>query len=749
MNISDLSPTPSPDPYPYPYPYPYHSYYTKELFWNVRDIQAFVLLSLLLQCFLFSCASERRRTNKSWLVTLISSAYFLADWVAPFTIGLISVRLSKGVCETSNEEPYHVDSRNTNKGCSPDAYHYKVISTYLTFWAPFLLLHLGGPDNVTSFSAEENNMWLQQMIRLISQTVSTILIFIRFAEGRFTFASHLVFLAGTIRYMERVHSLYLARSGGLIESSATRAKLQAGPDFEKLSEAQRAMGEANLPTKVESVQLPPKKFKPHSPSLRYVELEFDTTNDQLDEKSLLQFALCFYNNFKGLFFGVLRYSHEQRQFTRDFFLKRCSRDAFKLAEIELSFLHKDLHTKTGTPRLDGNPLARIITFLLIAAASVLYYQRNSLERVRRKHWEFHLEHRKYESLLIAIGISYALVFGALILEIVSLLMVLLSSRNVIAFNYYNWVKPIANAMVNMRKWKESFSKCNFICYYLHHRTPRQISFTAEFLFIGPALEACKLARKVTSEIVSESLKDKIYTELKTRSELAQNVEIATKICSQRGNWILMQRSCYSKLKWSLGEVEYGRSFLLWHIATDLVCYNAKDCDNDASISDRRFCKDISEYLLYLFLAKPTMIAPAAGNSVKIFQDTSLEAERLFHKRSITHHDQACQAILSVNTDIKPAILKGDASESVLFDAGILAKQLSGFNADKRWSVMSGVWMELLTYAAFHSKGTDHAHQPSQGGELLTFVWLLMNHLGLGMQFREERARTGYRVVVTK
>ncbi|KAG5538820.1 hypothetical protein RHGRI_019390 [Rhododendron griersonianum] len=696
---------------------------------------------MFLHCFLFACASKRRRTNKTWLLTLISSAYFLADWVAPYAIGLISVRLSK-FCDTDKERfrllnDYDENSEESSFKCSPHAYQYLVTSFYLSSWAPFLLLHLGGPDNVTSLSAEENNMWLQQLIRMISQIVTTIVIFIRFAPYyRFNWTSHLIFLAGTIRCMERVHSLYLARSGGLKESSATQVKLQAGPDFGIFSEAQRAMREANLPTQVERVQLPPKKFKPHSP-IRWgdVELVFNT-NDQLDEKSLLQFALCFYNNFKGLFFGDVSYSHEQRHFTRDFFLRRSSHDAFKLAEIELSFIHKDLHTKTGNPRVDGNPISRIITLLLISVAAFQLYQIGFFNP------------SALDSLVDS-GISYALMFGALIIEIVSLLMVLLSGRNVVAFNYYNWVKPIANAMVNMRTWKESFSKCNFICYHLRHRTPRQISSIAEFLFIGPALKAWKLERKVTSESVSESLKEKIFMELKTRSDLADNVEIATKICSQRGDWILMQTSCYSKLKWSLGEVEYGRSFLLWHIATDLVCDKTEDCNNDASKSDRRFCKDISEYLLYLFLAKPTMLAPAAGDWVKIFKDTSLEAQRLFRKRSITDHGKACQEILSVNTDLKPAILKGDASESVLFDACILAKQLVGFNADKLWSLMSGVWMELLTYAAFHSKGTDHAHQPSQGGELLTFVWLLMNHLGLSKQFRKERPRTVYRVGVKK
>ncbi|KAH7864515.1 hypothetical protein Vadar_030433 [Vaccinium darrowii] len=211
----------------------------------------------------------------------------------------------------------------------------------------------------------------------------------------------------------------------------------------------------------------------------------------------------------------------------------------------------------------------------------------------------------------------------------------------------------------------------------------------------------------TSSTVSKSLKDKIFKELCTRSKLAPDVETATMICSRRGDWALNQRSSHRQLKWSLGEVENGHSLLLWHIATDLLLYNINASENDAWCSEQEFCKEISEYLLYLLLTKPAVMAPIA------------------------------------------VILKGDASASVLFDACRLAKQLKGFKEDKRWSLMSEVWMELLIYVAFHSEGTIHTENPSQGGELLTFVWLLMYHLGLGKQFQEEPLRTRYKLVVKK
>ncbi|KAE9459299.1 hypothetical protein C3L33_08811, partial [Rhododendron williamsianum] len=625
---------------------------TAQQLWSTWNIRVFVLVSLLLQCFLVLCASEKKRTNKGWLVTLISSAYYLAEWVAPFTIGLIS---------------------NRYIGCVSAAG--VINANLLAFWAPFLLLHLGGPDNVTSLSAVENDQWLVNRNRLCVKIWFAIIIIIQSLPNKpFHWASLMVFVAGVIKVVERIFSQLFARSN---RPKCSNATLIMQHDFEKLIETHLATRKANLPTQVESVKLIPKKLKHCKLTRRDEQLEFNIISDQLDGKSLLQFACFFYNNFKGLFTRDVNYGDNQRQFSREFFLRRSSDDAFRLVEIELSFLYEDRHTKVATRNL----VIRFVTLALLATASHSFYH-----------------YHKKEFSKIDIGISYTLLSGALVLEIVYLLMALFSGRKVVAVN----------------------------CWSL---TPLLIRIL-EILHTRPLHEGMKLKIEFTSGTVSKSLKDKIFGELCTRSKLADKVETATLICSQRGDWALMQRYSYHQLKWSLGEVEYGRSFLLWHIATDLLLYNINDSENHASYREHQFCKKISEYMLYLLLMKPTMIAPIAGNWVKIFWDTSLEAKRLFDKRSITDHKQACDAILSVDTNFKPVILKGDESASVLFDACRLAKQLLEFKEDNRWGLMSGVWMELLSYAAFHCEGTVHAQNPSEGGELLTFVWLLSNHLGL-------------------
>ncbi|GMN53587.1 hypothetical protein TIFTF001_022725 [Ficus carica] len=76
------------------------------------------------------------------------------------------------------------------------------------------------------------------------------------------------------------------------------------------------------------------------------------------------------------------------------------------------------------------------------------------------------------------------------------------------------------------------------------------------------------------------------------------------------------------------------------------------------------------------------------------------------------------------------------------------RQLQGFG-DDRWDVMERMWVELMCYAAINCRPIIHAQQPSKGGELLTFTWLLMNHFGLGMQFSEQEEQAGTKMVAVK
>ncbi|KAJ6394149.1 hypothetical protein OIU77_023390 [Salix suchowensis] len=159
------------------------------------------------------------------------------------------------------------------------------------------------------------------------------------------------------------------------------------------------------------------------------------------------------------------------------------------------------------------------------------------------------------------------------------------------------------------------------------------------------------------------------------------------------------------------DVTYDESLLLWHIATELLY--SEDGNREQRSDDKSFCKLLSDYMMYLLIMQPAMMAAVAG------------------------------------IEVKPVDVKGDRSKSVLFDASRLAKLLKKEKEEKRWELLRRVWVELLSYAAGNCRANAHAQQVSKGGELLTFVWLLMAHFGLTDQFQINKGHARAKLIAGK
>ena len=101
--------------------------------WRSWGIQALVLLSFTLQVALLVLAEFRRWVDSGVLRFFVWSAYMLADATAIYVLGHMSV---------TSTSPEH---------------------ELVAFWAPFLLLHLGGQDNITSYAIEDNQLWLRHL----------------------------------------------------------------------------------------------------------------------------------------------------------------------------------------------------------------------------------------------------------------------------------------------------------------------------------------------------------------------------------------------------------------------------------------------------------------------------------------------------------------------------------------------------------------------------------------------------------
>ncbi|XP_044390161.1 uncharacterized protein [Triticum aestivum] len=69
-------------------------------------------------------------------------------------------------------------------------------------------------------------------------------------------------------------------------------------------------------------------------------------------------------------------------------------------------------------------------------------------------------------------------------------------------------------------------------------------------------------------------------------------------------------------------------------------------------------------------------------------------------------------------------------ERFIHDAWEISKVLLALGDEKMWEVIEGVWVEMLCFSASNCRGYLHAKSLGTGIELLTYVWLLLSHMGM-------------------
>ncbi|KAK2633021.1 hypothetical protein EUGRSUZ_L00711 [Eucalyptus grandis] len=167
-------------------------------FWNDWDLRLMVLLSLALKVLLIILGGRRKFTRELSIRVAVWCAYISADSIAGVALGILSSKLGD-----TNKESHSLDAN----------------SKLIAFWAPALLLLLGGPDTITAYSLEDNELWLRHLLGLMVQTAVTIYIyFMAWALSYLSALAFLMIVAGLIKFGERVWVLWLASSSKLKES---------------------------------------------------------------------------------------------------------------------------------------------------------------------------------------------------------------------------------------------------------------------------------------------------------------------------------------------------------------------------------------------------------------------------------------------------------------------------------------------------------------------------------------------------
>lgn len=174
--------------------------------WNDWQLTAAVLLSLSLHLLLLSTGGlRRRRPPSSWSKGYYWVLYIGWRWIAPYALGILS-RATKGNADADIQ----------------------------AFWAAFLLFHLGGVDDFTALSLEDNKLWNRRALDLAIHAVTTGYVLSRYvldpAFECFFVPFVLIYLAGALKYMEQVFALRRATMKKLVKS--VLGKPDAGPDYD-------------------------------------------------------------------------------------------------------------------------------------------------------------------------------------------------------------------------------------------------------------------------------------------------------------------------------------------------------------------------------------------------------------------------------------------------------------------------------------------------------------------------------------
>uniref|UniRef100_A0A0D9WUL8 DUF4220 domain-containing protein n=1 Tax=Leersia perrieri TaxID=77586 RepID=A0A0D9WUL8_9ORYZ len=815
------------------------------------EIRAAMLVSLTLQILLIFVGPMRKRSSHPLPRFAVWSCYLLADWVADLGLGLLLNNLGN-IGRNDLSSQLHLSAGGFKRGPGGGATTPGGSPPIFAFWTPFLLLHLGGPDTITAYSLEDNELWLRHLIGLLFELFSaSVVFFCSLKSNPMIPATVLIFVVGIIKYGERTYSLYSGSVSGFRDKILDDPN--PGPNYAKLMTEFDSKKKAGLLVEVVIADGEASKAKEVLEQGEEVRLVKTST------KTLEAMAYEFFTMFRLLFVNLIL-SYKERRISQAYFLERddvTPSKAFEVVEVELNFIYDMVYTKAPVSHTKKGCVLRFIATVCLTISIVLFMllDKTGVHPVDR-------------------GITYSLLFGGLALDVVAFFMLLSSNRMLVYLDDTPQLAWLAKAMrklwLRTRRWSEKTSQLNLINYCLGKPKATAICWCCrwttiprfmrclirvadtvglrdtldEFFFIQREPISCrqkeidkknKIMRccyfccfwhkveeqngncgDVLSYVfgglrdAAKKVKDSNYDEMKglsgyrgqgtlrhdmvlaeemkieltkkTREELnlkeesqemKQSVDkalalqlkekLATNNMTVEEKQLLTdekakeEKSAIDKaieerlvvdeeVKGKLYgilcdsvEREFDESLLLWHIATDL-CSNRHDLQGARHEDITRLVsisETLSEYMLYLLVRQPEMLSATAGIGLLRYRDTCAEARRFFNSASPwdPNHEDAQRMLLAVNTTKKPANVKGDRSKSVLFDACILAKVLLQLSNDIMWRVVSGVWREMLTYAAGKCHGSTHVRQLSRGGELITMVWFLMAHMGMGDMYR--------------
>ncbi|KAK3410683.1 hypothetical protein EUGRSUZ_J02619 [Eucalyptus grandis] len=510
--------------------------------WKEWELRVLVLLSLFLQLTLATQGSRRKSIYKYWIQVVVWTTYLSADSIATLTLGVLSNRLA--------------NIKETRGMIDPQ-------SQITAFWAPFLLLHLGGPDTITAYALEDNELWLRQLARLCVQVgLACYIYFMALSGTTLSILAAGMILVGFVKYAERTLCLYLASEGRLRDSMLSLPDF--GPIYPRIMEQYTLKKEEGYRVGIDEVT---EVLAPEDLSV----ISSQASNKEKDATRVLLKAHELFKIFRLLFVGLILNSGDLEASKRMFKNPDAmdSVTAFGIVEIELGFMYDLLYTKA----LLMNRAWGIIRCVINLPVPLAVLDRKDYPRVD-------------------ICITFLLISVAILLEIYSVLLAI-SSVGLTTGSFRDPRDPrkrnrIFSKWPKLAKLDEKLEK-NFCIGYKVFKTNMK-----EWI-LGHMRDTVKYMEEDRYKSGLTSLK------LETSE--------------------VLKRSNHDHLNWSVKNMEFDQSILVWHIATELCHYN------DHGRRQGQRSEDITNFKMILH---PSMLPTGIG--MLRYEDTMVDAQKFFEDK---------------------------------------------------------------------------------------------------------------------
>ncbi|CAN6167990.1 unnamed protein product [Urochloa humidicola] len=637
--------------------------------WEEWQLRILVLGSLFLQFVLFAGSMVRNYRNPLSRLC-IWLAYLGADALAIYALATLFNR---------HKQP-------------PGAGSSRILEVV---WAPVLLIHLGGQHTITAFSIEDNELWRRHLVTLVSQVTVAIYVFSkswpRGGDKRLLQAAILLFVIGILKFIRKPWALENASLSSVMTSSVIYPE-RRGVD-KSIQQICKLLC-LPIPTMSESVE--------HAAQMKEEE-EHDLSSEEYVKKAreLVQVTeddnrkVTFPSFDQEMLFVDLSAPYSRRISILKSFLVLHRNYAYLDLKSDLHDAFMLIYTNfKGLVSYPGLLLQLLLPFLSLASI-VLFAQTHHKDDYEEKD----------------VKVTFVLLCCTTLLEFLPMFLCPWYAGSIIFFN-----------MVAQHN--------NLMSFYARQTKPTQLmklsgligcsGYVNKHWYIEQAPESTCME---IIKLVREHIKDgwKLYI-VDGRSYKRFN--------NFRGQWTLMRHKlCGQQLWWSLQQVPFDWSVLVWHLATELCLHHPTTSSTAAvELPAARFSKLISNYMIYLLFIRPEMLMP--GTRQGLFTATCYDIGLMLKRGNEpppTDARTVAQQILRTSQSTPTA------------DIGImvpgackLAKELMELldDEEERWKVIQGVWVEMLCCSASSCRGYLHAKSMGEGMEFLTYIWLLLSRMGM-------------------